>query len=389
MSNPKPLKFAAALLTVSFLLALVLPLIKADFGASPEVSLAENRNLNAFPRWSWEWKAMDAFPAKFEAAFNDRFGFRALLVRWHSRLMLRGLGVSPSKDVIMGKQGWLYLSQSISEYRGVKKRSPDQADAWVTALKAKKEWLAARNIRYLLVVPPNKEEVYPEYLPASIRAGHEERFMDCILARLGPESGVEVLDLRETMRKGKALGPVYDRTDTHWSELGMFLASNEIVLRLGKWFPTLQPAPLAGRTLSFQKCRGGDLTGMVGLGDELFEERISVTPTASKMCAPGALRLQTQWPLGELKAAPMAFECREPGHDLTVLITGDSFGVGLMQYLPEHFRRTVRLSLPIPYSPWFQSLMPQLVDAEKPDIYLDVLVARHITRPPVGPIGGK
>ena len=295
--------------------------------------------------------------------------------------MLHGLGVSPSEEVIVGKQGWLYLANSLRAYRGVKKLSAKQTEEWVTVLKAKKEWLASRNIRYLLVVAPNKEEIYPEYLPSSIRPTSKEQFLDSILARLGAESGVEVLDLREPMRRGKALGPVYDRTDTHWSELGMFLGSNEIVSRLHQWFPALQPAPLAGRTLAFQDGPGGDLTGMIGLRDELFENRITVHPKASETCEPATLRLQAQWPTGELKATPIVFESREAGCDLTVLITGDSFSAGLMQYLPEHFRRTVRLSPSIPYSPWFQSLMPRLIDAEKPDIYLDVLVARHLRRP--------
>jgi len=390
MSNPKPVRFAAAFLVLGFLCALVLPLAKTDFTGVPKNSETENRPLNAFPAWSWKWADIDTFPARFEAAFNDHFGFRALLVRWHSRFKLRGLGVSPSKEVILGKQGWLFYSDSVKEYRGAKTMPPAKADAWVAELKAKKEWLARRNIRYLLVVAPNKEEVYPEYLPDTVRRVRDHRYLDDILARLGKDSGVEILDLREALQKAKGLGLVYDRTDTHWSQLGTFTASNEILLRLQRWFPDLQPEALAGRTLSRQQGLGGDLAYMIGLPEELPEERTLVSPSPAFPFANGTpLRLQRQWPTGELKEEPMAFESKTSGRKLTLLVTGDSFGRGLMQFLPEHFARVVRLRPEIPYTPWFQALLPALVEAEKPDVYLDVFVSRGLKTPPATRLGEK
>jgi len=384
------LKVAAAFLMVGFFGTLVLPLAVTDFRYVPTISKTEKRMLNAFPAWSWNGEALDQFPAKFEAAFNDHFGFRNLLVLWHSHFKLYCLGVSPVEDVVLGrKKEWLYYAKSVRACRKIEALPKQEVEQWVHELKTKQAWLAARHIRYLLVVAPSKEDIYPEYLPNYVHEIRYHRFFDDILAGLGTDSGVEVLDLRETLRQGKklGLGPVYDLTDTHWSQIGAFLATNQILLRLQSWFPELQPTPLSNRPLSSHRGKGGDLAQMMGLQDEMMEDRIVIekgpdSPEAASM------RLQTEWPRDLLKDAPMVFETKGSDKKLTLLMTGDSFGGGIMRFLSEHFRRTVRLQIQIPYTPWFQALIPKLVEAEKPDIYLDVYCTRSLKHPPAVAIGG-
>ena len=118
---------------------------------------------------------------------------------------------------------------------------------------------------------------------------------------------------------------------------------------------------------------------MVGLQSQMCEERLTVVPEPAP--APtGVMRFKEAWPETSLQDPPMVFE--GGGEQRTVLITGDSFGKGLMEFLPKHFRRVVRLRPDVPYNAWFQGLLPSLVEAEKPDIYLDVLCSRSLRVPP-------
>jgi len=385
------LKTAATLLIAGFLAALILPLAGTDFKEREKTSQTENRKLNEFPAWSWDGKALDAFPAKFDAAFNDHFGFRSLLVRWHGLFNLHCLGISPTENVVLGKQGWLYLLESIKGYRGTKKLSKSEIDRWVLELKTKQAWCAARNIRYLVVVAPNKEDVYPEYLPSNVCRVRDYRYLDDILAALGKDSGVEVVDLQKTLLTGKAMGEglVYDRTDTHWSQLGVFLATNEILTRLQPWFPELQPSPLSSRTLTRETKAGGDLAWMTGLQDQITEERVVISPSPTATFESAPMRFQLEWPVGALQDPPLAFEAKTGERKHTVLVTGDSFGRGLMTYLPEHFQRVVRLRPQLPYTAWFQSIIPTLVEAEKPDVFIDIYVSRSLKRAPKVPIGTR
>lgn len=386
-SAPIASRFVALLFVGIFLMAVVLPLAKTDFREVQKFSSTENRSLNKFPSWSWNGKALSAFPAQYEDAFNDHFGFRSFFMNWHSRMKL-WLGVSPTSNVVLGQQGWLYLSASVKLYRGNTGISKSEVDGWVRELKTKQAWLAARNIRYLLVLVPNKDEVYPEYLPKSFFRVRQQQLFDDVLARLGNNSGVEILDLRQTLCDGKSQGLMYDRTDTHWSQLGAFLASNQILQRLQSWFPDLHPQPLAQRKAFLQTRPGGDLASMVGLPEELTEERLMI-PSVVDSFQSVPQRLQIEWPPDSLKDTPAAFESRAKQPGLTLLVTGDSFGKGLMQFLPEHFQRVFRLRPQIPYTPWFQALIPALVEAEKPDIYLDVFCTQSLKHPPKVLVGGK
>jgi hypothetical protein len=378
MSHPKSLQLTAILQILGFVAVLVLPLAATHFHAVHQRSDMENRDLNDFPAWEWNRAALDAFPAKFEAAFNDHFGFRDVFTRWHSLIKVYVLGMSPVDKVILGKQEWLYLSRSVL---GNKISKDADVARWGRELQTKQAWLAARGIRYLLVVPPNKEEVYPEYLPNSISSKHTHRYLDGILKGLSADFRVNILDLREPLCQGRNLGLVFDRTDTHWSHLGMFLATNEILLRLQRWYPELQPAPLDQRPQTPVWGPGGDLARMVGLQSELGEERLTVSPAPAPF-QEGVMRSKQVWPEDSLQDPPLIYESQGAAQKLTVLITGDSFGRGLLEFLPEHFRRVVRLRPDVPYNAWFQDLLPGLVEAEKPDVYLDVLCSRSLRYPP-------
>jgi len=378
MSNPKSLQLTAILQILGFVAVLVLPLAATNFHAVHQRSDVEKRDLNDFPAWEWNRAALDAFPAKFEAAFNDHFGFRDVFTRWHSLIKVYVLGMSPVDKVILGKQEWLYLSRSVM---GKKISKESDVVQWGRELQTKQAWLAARGIRYLLVVPPNKEEVYPEYLPNSISIKHTHRYLDGILKGLSADLRVNILDLREPLCQGRSLGMVYDRTDTHWSHLGMFLATNEILLRLHRWYPELQPAPLDQRPQTPVWGPGGDLARMIGLQSKMWEERLTVPPAPASF-QEGVMRSKQVWPENSLQDPPLIYESRGSAQKLTMLITGDSFGLGLLEFLPEHFRRVVRLRPDVPYTAWFQGLLPGLVEAEKPDVYLDVLCSRSMRYPP-------
>lgn len=381
MSNPKPLQFAAIFQILGFLALLVLPLTATNFRAPHQRSDTEYRDLNDFPAWEWNQAALDAFPKKFDDAFNDHFGFRSLFTRLHSLFKVYVLGVSPVDKVVLGKQEWLYLTESIKEYRGVKLIKGAKAAQWGKELQAKQAWLAARGIRYLLVVAPNKEEIYPEYLPNNITRLREHHYLDEILKNLSADLRGNVLDLREPLHRGKSLGLVYDRTDTHWSHLGAFLATNEILLRLQNGYPELQPAPLDQRPQTPCWGDGGDLARMVGLQNKMLEERLTFVPEPAPFPT-GVMRFQQEWPEDSLQYPPTVFESQGGPQKHTVLVTGDSFGGGLLEFLPYHFRRVVRLRPDVPYNGWFQGLLPSLVEAEKPDVYLDVFCSRSLRFPP-------
>ncbi len=125
-------KFANAAISLLFLTAIFLPVLDGGiFHFSSRFTSTEKRKMAPNPSFAWDdLQALKDFPKKYEAYFNDNFGFRNLLVRWASLVRLKYLGISPSPLIIAGKEGWLYYhgdqgrdGAPIANYRGLRRYS--------------------------------------------------------------------------------------------------------------------------------------------------------------------------------------------------------------------------------------------------------------------------
>lgn len=269
----------ARVLTTLFVIAISLPLIDWVFPFDKTPELIENRTAAAAPSWPRDAQAWRALPAAIGAYWNDAFGLRRLLVRTHARALL-GLGDSPSPTVLVGSQGTLFFTgeRSTDQFRGLYPLPPADLANWAEALKQRKKWLEARGVRFLFVVTPSKESIYPELYPARFnRVGPTT--LDGLLAHLRAHTDVQILDLRPALQAAKGAAPLYFKTDTHWNDRGAYVAYQAMLSELRQWFPELPQRPLASfRTQSAPRyC--GDLSAFVGLAQELKEPTTVLIPT--------------------------------------------------------------------------------------------------------------
>ena len=80
-----------AVLVALFLAVISLPLAATLAGVDGADPGAENRELAAFPHVDLAWPSIAALPANIGLWFDDHFGFRSTLIRWHAwqRCLLR------------------------------------------------------------------------------------------------------------------------------------------------------------------------------------------------------------------------------------------------------------------------------------------------------------
>lgn len=118
-----------------------------------------------------------------------------------------------------GRAGWYYVDEDFEHACDTK---GDRAilERWGRILRA----IRASGRPAVLLVPPAKASVYPEYLPDDYPLDHcalagKERFWR-LLADEGPDLGV--LELRSELVRLKAYvgGALFQRKDSHWSTLG-------------------------------------------------------------------------------------------------------------------------------------------------------------------------
>ncbi|HZI80623.1 MAG TPA: hypothetical protein VFD69_13970 [Vicinamibacterales bacterium] len=372
--SPRLHQLWTAALVAVFLAALVTPGVVMLAGFDPVAGPAENRDLAPRPGRPRSWADARAFPAAAARYFEDHFGLRARLVRWQSLLRLRALQTSASPDVIVGRDGWLFYAGdgAAEDMASAVPFTQAELEAWRTTLEHTQDWMEAHGIAYVFALAPDKHEVYPELLPASVRRVGAESRSDALVRYLRDASTVPVLDLRGALGAAKGRERIYHRTDTHWNDRGAFAASQALLRMLA---PRLT-APMRGRGAFAARTvvvPGLDLAGMLGIADGLTEVDLRLVPRVP----PRARIVEPARPDARLMDARIVTEQDAPGRPRAVVFR-DSFGSALIPFLSEEFSRAVYL--------WQYNVDPDVVLAERPDVVIQEWVGRRLsTLPPYDP----
>jgi SGNH hydrolase-like domain, acetyltransferase AlgX len=196
---------------------------------------------------------------------------------------------------VAGNDGWLFFGGelrllSVGRFWGDDARKvsrahkPELADP-VPAILDFQQQLKARGIELLVVPVPPKAAIYPE----KIVAGSDARANDPApaLHRFYEElraAGVDVLDLSAlfVQNRDHQRGPVFCKTDSHWSGIGCVLAAQAIAEKVrGKFGKTETTKQYTAEWKDAD--REGDLASLVGRdGRKWPPEKIAVQSVSEK-----------------------------------------------------------------------------------------------------------
>ncbi|MGC8641490.1 MAG: alginate O-acetyltransferase AlgX-related protein [Isosphaeraceae bacterium] len=230
---------------------------------------------------------------------------------WTQYVLFRYLD-DAGENAIVGREGWLFYRPGVRYVVEGRGRPATSADDPLPAIRSFRDQLAARGIRLLVVIAPNKESVYPEKL--AVRAQGVgvvvcPRTRD-LMDRLR-EASIDSVNLFDVFRRAREIQRadgeenLYLVQDSHWSALG---------------------ARLAATAVARQALEGGAVTP----GSERYVER----PTTARRL--GDVLQMLQVPLLEHVTEPETLSCGQvidqqtgkPYHDepgARVLVLGDSF----------------------------------------------------------------
>src|SRR5207247_9412646 len=96
-------RIADSAIIVLFALGIGVPMAGGIVGRKARVAYGENRALAPRPALPRDRAALSTFPARFEAYYADRFGFRGTLLRWNSVPKASWLGHPPPPNVALGR----------------------------------------------------------------------------------------------------------------------------------------------------------------------------------------------------------------------------------------------------------------------------------------------
>ena len=165
-----------------------------------------------------------AWPDAFQKYFEDHFTLRNRLIDWRSSLLWRGLGTTSSDTVIAGKQDWLFYAADggIDDWTQAEPFTHDELEVWrETLVRRRALSRAPREIPFLFVIAPDKQMIYPEFMPDSLRRLRDDFRADQIIAYMRQTTpDFQILDLRPAVIAAKSTELLYHRYDTHWNDRG-------------------------------------------------------------------------------------------------------------------------------------------------------------------------
>ena len=294
--------------------------------------------------------------------FENAYPFRNELISADATIRTQVFGVSNTTQVVVGAEGWLYYAGTLDDYSGTGALSERELDNIAYNLSLIQAFCEGREASFVLAIAPNKNTIYPEYMPYTHVATAEPHSIERLYALLDGY-GVRYANLTEALRNSKAAGQtVYFLRDSHWNNLGAVSA----------YYSILDAAELAhtsysGRAIA-TAAHDGDIDAMLFPAGTEPEE----APTLE-----GGYNFAFD---GADDVTADLVETRGPGTG-TLLMFRDSFGNNLIQPMAENFARATFSKL-IPYD--FAK-----VDEVEPDLVVIERAERHLAgleeNPPIVP----
>lgn len=213
--------FIAAILT-----ACLLPIGANIFGYT--AVNRENRPLAREPQIVGRDGLNLEFPSDFDDYWQDHFGLREELVTAFHAATLAIFNDTLNEKVVAGKDGFLFYSETLNDYTGLETMSDADILRAANVIRQISEYAEANGAKFVFSVAPNKNTVYPEYMPSRIKRTSAVSNHTRLYAALS-DAGVDTLDFAALLTEHKGDGLLYYQQDTHWNQRGALIAYNAIM----------------------------------------------------------------------------------------------------------------------------------------------------------------
>ncbi|MEN8200524.1 MAG: hypothetical protein ABFR63_10685 [Thermodesulfobacteriota bacterium] len=364
-----------------FLLAVTTPLLGWLLGKDLFYSEAEKRELISFPEIG-QYQSITGFSRAFDDYYQDHFGMREWFIHRYQREVDKRFGATGFADVVEGGDGWFFYAGDglLEDLRGELHFSDKQRQLFWNRMEEREEWLGARGVAYIFLVAPDKQSIYPEYLPLSLRQTMGESRLDQLLAAKPQGKSQTLLDIRSRLQREKGEHVLYDRSDTHWNLRGSSYAYRAIVERTQTLFPAFISRPDFHFAPRLSYLPGGDLAQMIGRSKEIAEGRpVLMTTAFSGVEKPLPEEIAD---LVTLPALQAQYSENQRGQ-LRVLVLHDSFFNQLRPFVSETYASVLylwkyadRKTLGF----FTEKRMTDLIEIYEPDLVIEETVERRLPR---------
>ena len=367
-------KISSVVISLAFVLLLIVPVLTMN-RVQGKISPNENRYLASFPQlFDENGNPAPGVKSGLSSWFKDNLGFREKFVALSGYISLKVFNNSPNPKVEIGKDGWYFytLDDNMALADGTYDLNENILKQTALQQQRIKDKLAEQGIDYVLILPPSKVSVYPEYI-ASGNYSVSVTADDMLANYLQENTDVKVIKLKDALLAAKNEGQVFFKTDTHWNEYGAYIGYKEIINKLNE-YGVINSEPKDVNLVQYEKL--GEFAGMMG-GSYLLEPeqtvKTEIINPRSARAYDGELYSSVAY-VAQLRMLRNPFYVYKNSDDTakSALMFGDSmFGSwNMTELLSENFSDFTYI--------WDYEIAQEYIDAVKPKVVLYDMGERYI-----------
>ena len=252
-------------------------------------------------------------------------------------------GDMTSTQVIAGKDKWLFYKSSIDgdplgDYIGETRYNNEEMSTLLKRAIKKQEYWEKKGVRCLTIIPPNKENVYSEYMPENIERKSDVSKEDVMSSYL-KKNNVNIINLKSEMNKSKISENysgynLYYKYDTHWNQLGAEVGVAQIIKYMENRSIEVKRNEIHEEQLNYHLSALDDLAVTASLKWRFHDEKDYFFS-----CNPNINWQKLKEDINDDGVATIHNEKAE--YKKTILIVGDSFRIAMIPALSKYYNNVI------------------------------------------------
>lgn len=295
---------------------------------------------------------------------KEMFHFRAKLISWAMNFKFLVIRDNFFNNMYTADHLWLnYTGElSIDDAQNAIPFNDEQLEIIHKKLVNIQKALNETGIKFYLVIPPNKNTIYPDDMTRIAPKFQPVSRLDQLIEYELNHEEIDVIDIRTELFNEKTTNQVFYSTDTHWNDYGSWVGYSKIMDEISKDFPSIVVNSLEEFDIGY-KTYSGDLS--VKSGNLIIEE---TTQTLS-LKDPQTVKHDNTKLNNGLNVIRSQIDAPELPR---ALIFRDSFYTQLHGKMSQHFSTSICV--------WSFIFDYSIVNEVKPDLVIYEITERYINQ---------
>ncbi|MBR4981435.1 MAG: hypothetical protein IKY94_02620 [Lachnospiraceae bacterium] len=309
----------------------------------------------------------DEYIDTVDSAWYDQVFEKKNLNALHSMYVYYTLKEIPSEQVVAGKDDWLFYVEksdgdSIADYEGTKRYPEEEMKEFLYTTLVNQIQMEEKGIQTAILVAPNKENVYPDYM-ADFYVHNPVSNTDLLVEYL-QNNGVRILSSKENMLELASEYELYYPYDSHWNQLGAYVAVGSILQSFHIATEKLENRQILSYPLkgNYHEGAWSDLAHLGGL-NYIFDDEMEYE-------VEGTVQIDwNQYAVTQFNKEVWHYSNADAKLSQSLFLIGDSFRTAMIPALCELYQEV--------YVIHRTDYMPQMLEEIQPDYVIVEYVERY------------